>query len=539
MWIIAIILSIFLSIFSTAVMSYISMATPIGPWIASTLVLIAMLVYKVLGQKDHVSEQLALVTVAGSVGGILATAMGFSFPTLYFLDPTTFNAWMNSPIYFCSVLAAFAFVAGWFGLWIANVVEHKFIVEEKLAFPIGQLVQKMIAAQNQVRKAWELMIGFVSTAVFCVMQDGLLGLKGFIPKSIALVPATTLSLGSRFQLMIPMIPFDIWPMLWAIGFVTGHVIAVPLAVGALSKIFVVDVINRQFFPDTKSMEFVLAFCSGMVLAGALQGLLDTPAILWNAVKKMFEGNSNKSAPGFLNTIKREYVIEAALVVVCLMAFLTYFKFSFIAQIYLILFAFVCTYQMALIGGKLGLAQLGRFATFVMVPAMFIFNLNSVQIVLISTFVELCGGVATDILFGRKIGSLAHISHRRLRSFQYLGLVVSSLTIGVVFWLLIKQFTLGSSDLLAIRAQARQLLIGVKAFDYYILIIGLLFGFFLKVVKMNPMLVLGGLLMPLNISVGLMLGGCATLLTKHKEEWYPFWSGVFASNSVWMLLKAIL
>jgi len=520
-------------------MSYISMATPIGPWIASTLVLIAMLVYKVLRQKDHVSEQLALVTVAGSIGGILATAMGFSFPTLYFLDPILFNEWMSKPFYFCTVLAAFAFVAGWFGLWIANVVEHKFIVEEKLAFPIGQLVQKMIAAQNQVRKAWELMIGFVGTGVFCILQDGIFGLKGFIPKSIALIPATTLPIGSRFQLMIPMIPFDIWPMLWAIGFVTGHVIAVPLAVGALSKIFVVDVINRQFFPDTKSIEFVLAFCSGMVLAGALQGLLDTPAILWNAIKKMTEGNANKSTPGFLQSIKREYLIEAVLVVLCLVAFFTYFNFSLIAQLYLILFAFVCTYQMALIGGKLGLAQLGRFATFVMVPAMFLFNLNSVQIVLISTFVELCGGVATDILFGRKIGSLAHISHRRLRSFQYLGLVVSSITIGVVFWLLIKQFTLGSPDLLAIRAQARQLLIGVKAFDYYILIIGLLFGFLLKVVKMNPMLVLGGLLMPLNISVGLMLGGCATLLTKAKEEWYPFWSGVFASNSVWMLLKAIV
>jgi len=127
----------------------------------------------------------------------------------------------------------------------------------------------------------------------------------------------------------------------------------------------------------------------------------------------------------------------------------------------------------------------------------------------------------------------------MKNFQYLGLVVSSLTVGVVFWLLINHFTLGSSDLFAQRSQARQLLINVKNFDLYVLVVGFVFGYFLKKVRMSPMLVLGGLLMPLNISLGLIIGGLCTLFTKSKEEWYPFWSGVFASNSVWMLIKAVI
>ena len=92
MLIITIIVSIALSLFSTVVMSYISMATPIGPWIAPTLVLLATILFKVFLRNSTYSQNIALATAAGSVGGILATAFGFSFPTLYFLDPTLFNS---------------------------------------------------------------------------------------------------------------------------------------------------------------------------------------------------------------------------------------------------------------------------------------------------------------------------------------------------------------------------------------------------------------------------------------------------------------
>jgi len=275
----------------------------------------------------------------------------------------------------------------------------------------------------------------------------------------------------------------------------------------------------------------------------LQGLIDTPKALWKVLKNMFGSRaqvaSEQRSLRALLRKNREYIVEALGMLSALVAFLTYFEFSVLMQIYLIVFSYVCTYQMVLIGGKIGLAQLGRFATFVMVPAMFIFNLSVVQVVIISTFVEICGGVATDTLFGRKIAHMANIERKKMQRYQYLGLLISAFSIGVIFWLLINHFGLGTTDLFAGRAQARKLLIEVKSFDYYILIIGLVFGFILKVIKLNPMLVLGGLLMPLNISVGLIVGGLCTLLVRDKQEWYPFWSGIFAANSVWMLVKAVL
>lgn len=530
---IAILFSIFFSIFSTVVMSYISMATPIGPWISPTIAMLTMLILKLFAAQNV--QRVGLITTAGSIGGILATGMGFSFPTLYFVDPILFNQWLAAPLYFVSILAALSLTAGGFGLWLANILEHRFIVDQNLAFPVGQLVYKMIAIEHQIKKTWGLVIGFVGTLLFCIAQDGLLAVKGFIPKSLTLLPKITFN-----ALIIPAIRFDIFPMMWAIGFVTGHVVAVPLLVGALTKICLIDPINHIYFPALSSIEFILAFCSGMVISGTLMSFINAPKLMYRAINKIIKnGMSNFSNVNAYTGMSSLYVAQFAVVLIALVSFLTYLGLSFFAQLYVIIFTAMCTYEIIDQAGKIGLARLGMFATFVMVPGMLLFKLTMIQIVFIAAFVEICGGVAVDVLFGRKLAHCAGISSKKMERYQWLGLFVSSLTVGLVFLVLINHFGLGSSELFALKAQNRQLLINAQNFNLYVLAFGFIFGFLLKELKVNPSLVLGGILMPINISIGLIVGGLCALFTKDREQWYPFWSGVFASNSIWMLIRAII
>jgi len=124
-------------------------------------------------------------------------------------------------------------------------------------------------------------------------------------------------------------------------------------------------------------------------------------------------------------------------------------------------------------------------------------------------------------------------------YQYLVLVISSVTAGVVFWLLINHLHLGSPALFAQKAQSRKLLIYAQHFDWYVLLIGAVFGFVLDKLRVNSMLVLGGLLMPLNMSISLVFGGFLTMLVKKRQDWEPFWSGVFTANSIWMIVKALI
>ena len=528
---VAIIISIALSVFSTTVMSYVSLATPIGPWIAPTLVFIALLISQ--GFVRINSRFMACVVSAGSVGGILATACAFSFPTIYFLDSSLFNTWMDSPLFFCGILGCFSFLAGMFGILIADIAEKSLIDVQQLAFPVGQLVYKMIITQDQIRKAYELMIGFIVSALFSFLQGGMFLTRAFIPKSVILLPTSQFLIFSIPRIVINL---DIAPMIWAIGFVTGHVIALPLAVGACAHIMILNPMHKLLFSYVSSMEFTLAFCSGIVLFITAMSVLALPAQIMNGLKKGVKRTiCNKN---IFDLLCISHIACALIVITALVTFLSYFKFPWYAQLYLIICTAITTYQIMAIAGKIGLALLGRFATFVMVPAMLLFNLNHVQVVFIATFVEMAGGVAADVLFGRKLAQLSDISRVTMRKYQLLGLVVASVTIGAVFWLLINHFGLGSPELFAYRAQSRQLLIQTQHFNYIVLVLGALFGFCLQHIQLNPMLVLGGLLMPLDITLGLVAGGMLAMLSKDKESWYPFWSGIFASSSLCMLLRAL-
>lgn len=520
-----------LGAFSTAVMAYISMATPIGPWIAPTLVLCALAIFSCTSQTPQELEQsLVYTTVAASIGGILATACGFTLPTLYFLDPVLFNAWLSRPYYFMGTCSLIVFVAGWYGLWIANITDHMFIQERNLPFPIGQMMYKMIVVQRKLKKAIELYVGFVATLLFCVFQDGIAIIQGFIPKKILLC-----SSACYYGITVPAIQLYVWPMLWAIGFVTGPIIIQPLLIGSLSKICIVHPLQGIFFPDIAVADFILAFCSGMVVAGTLEAFM--PHRICRMIKiRSCNGTSYMQQ---IIGIDRRFLYEGCFLFLVLMSVLYYLGFTLLSQLYLLLFTFIAVYQVISIAGEIGLAQLGRFATFVLMPALFLFNLDAVQITVLSLFVEASSGVAVDILFGRKLIQLSGVSKERAIYYQYFGLVVGSITVGTVFWALMHYLQLGSPELFAQRSQARALLLTVKQFNYTIVIVGAFYGLLLKQVKLSPMLVLGGLLMPLDISLGLVVGGLLHMITRRADDWIPFWSGAFAANSMWMLVKSIM
>lgn len=521
--------ALFLSCFSTSVICYVALATPLGPWMGPTLALFSIIVFAPFCRSQ---KEMVLAVCAGSIGGIAATALSFSFPTFYFLNPEGFSILIGNPLYFFITVAGVVFSGGYYGIYCAKRVRHHFLEEKKLAFPIGQLVYKIINAQHHTNKTKQLIVGVTTSVGYALLQFKQFGLA-LIPTKVTVWKQFTIK-----YITVPGLRFDltIAPLFISIGFIAGHAITIPLLIGALSRMFVADPVRCFCFKNIPSSDFLFAFCAGIVLSGVVVGVTTSLSKMVLAVQKwLYKRKQIKGDYEWKQAITPKRVMLVAII----SSFLSWAQFSLLAQIYIIGATAIAAYQIAHIAGKIGLALLGRFATFILIPGLLFFGFDALQIAIVSAFVELCGGVASEALFGYKTAQLAGVNHKEVYWYQLFGLAISSCVAAGVFYFLVIHFGLGSEQLFAQRGQARALLVQATSFNYYVLVLGVFFGILLKRLKFSPMLVLGGFLMPLSSTFLLSLGGFISWFVKSKEEYDPLCSGIYAANALTILVQLVL
>ena len=541
--ILRIVIACFLSFLATASMSYITLAAPIGPWIEMTLVLCSMLIFACI--KRYISVQLykesvGLTTIAGGIGGILATGMAFSFPTIYFAQPDLFRIWIECPLFFMSIVSCLALLAGAFGFFVAFLTQDYLLKQQQLSFPIGELVYKTIGAQGQLSRARELIIGFIATLIGLYTHAR----AGIFPARLTLTASRTWGI---FSVPSVALTLDQLPLYIAVGFVTGHVIALPLIAGLIAKIAFIEplyyIIMRYTSTTVTITDFTLAFSSGLVLYGALSSF----SALFKRVYKLYVVKKTVYIPSFLSGLPVNIyslpvdligIVSLLVLAGSLVLFFSFFGFSFLAQLFIILGTSICVYQLLVLAGRIGIAPLGRFATFIMVPGIVLFGFTPVQATLVSAFVEIAGGVASDVLCGQKLALLSSIEQKRALRYQLLGLIVSSCLIGLLFWLLLSYGGIGpTGQFAASKAASRALLITVKQFHTGALFAGIIGGVLISFTHLNSALMLGGILMAPEYILALSIGGILTYIVQDRERYYPFWSGVFTAHSLWMIIKA--
>jgi uncharacterized oligopeptide transporter (OPT) family protein len=533
----------FFAILATAILSYISIATMVGPWIAPAIVLVSsafLRLRKKQKSRGETDKELALIQTIGSVGGIVGMALGFSLPTLYFLNPELFNNLLKTPFYFCSIITFVCVAAGGFGIWLARCFAYRFIETKQLSFPVSQLIYRIITAQTHEKQTKSTFWGFGLSFVVGFLRDGLFRFEGILLKSYEILPTIF-----KNELSI-----SLSPMLWAIGFIVGIKNIFPLFIGMLSKYFILYPINKHaeflpfsFFSPFSFDVFVTAFCSGLVLSELVFHLVKISKKIvccssqsWHEFSSMLRAAvSTKKYFLFLKNISLELIIALLLS----SGFLFYFKFTFVSQLLLMTLIVIATYQIGYLGGQIGLVTFGRFATFVMIPMMLLFKLDFVQVTFLCVFFNVCAGVASDLLFDYKVGQLCEIDFKVIRKYQWIGLIVASLCVGFFLWILFTNFQLGSSELFAQRGRDRALLIQSLNFDFRVVFIGVVYGLFLKKFKISPTMVFGGILMPSNLSIALLLGAILSAFVKDPEEKIPFCSGIFAGESIWVIGTVLL
>ena len=511
------------SCFSSATLSYIALTTQMGPWVGPTLALIALGVCRPFAKT---AQDYLLPVFAGSLGGIIATAVSFSFPTLYFLDKKIFDDLLLQPAYFVGLLiVTICFVGGLVLIGVLLCKDH-LLKKEGLSFPIGQLEQSLIVSCDDTNQVKQLVAGGCIAFVYSVAQ------QFFSWTKMVLSQAYTWKC-----IALPAIVLDgvLLPMYVAIGFSAGTLIAIPLMIGIALKIVVAGPLHALCFSSLSTNDFLFALSSGIVLSGAFSGMFSLFFYAWTFVVDVFK-NREMLKTSDTKMIRNVMPIVGMGIIGCFL--LHVLHFSWLASVYLLIFSLFAAYQIVVIAGKIGLALLGRFATYVLVPGALLFGYNALQITFVALFVELCGGIATDLMFSFKAAQLAEISRKKVIGFQLFGLVVGACATAVTFYCLVTHFQLGSEQLFALRGLNRALLMQVVSFDYYAIACGSVLGYSLKLCKINPVFVLSGFLMAPSLSLMLIAGGMIARMVTKSTRFEPFFAGIYSVNALMVLMRIL-
>jgi hypothetical protein len=537
------------TIFAIIVLAYVSMATAIGPWISPAIILLTKFILELRGKSENsenVEKTALLVQISGALGGIIAVSVGFTLPTLFFLEKEAFAAAIASPLQFCLILGAVTISAGSLGTWLARVFGPRLLENESFKFPVSRLISQTAKAKDGKEKT--LFKGLFSSWGIIIARDGLkLGSVLKIPallskKSFFLMPT---KIGALF-------PIAIAPTMWAMGFTAGMTIALPLAFGMISKYLVLYPLNHHaqllgssLFPVAKELSFTSAFCSGMLLYEFVVGIF-----------KMVKG-SVKQQSTFLEKIKERYQLTLSMfsgeekedsflekiepwAAITLSTLLLFFmKFSNTSILFLIVASAAAAHSISYFGARTGLIPLGRFITlFCMIPMLLMFSPSPLQIVWLSVFSAIAMAAASNLIFQYKVGDLNQIDRKTIHKHQWIGLFLTSIIIGACFWLLLSNLQIGSEELFCQRGRTRALLVQSLNFDPIILLLGGIFGWMVKQLKLSPTMVFGGILMQNSLTIGLLIGALIAKITPNQEDVQPFWSGIFSGESIWIMLTLL-
>jgi hypothetical protein len=487
-----IVLNTFLIMLSTATLLYISLATGLGPWIAPILAVL-------VGGMMRDTRRALLLTISASLGGAVATGIGFSITTIFFLDPALWQQWMESPVSFCGVLCGAVLVAGGWGLYAARHTREN-LISQNPSFPVPQVVCEAVHSSRTGIHVRLLSMG----AALAAGVDGIRDIYG--------------GSGSVY----------IAPLGWAAGFLAGPGVIIPLLLGMTSKYLVVQPLvawgKYSQWLAVPERDALYAVCSGLLVSGLLAGAWQQRASVagrigdwarWShylhvlETNRMMLGGMGLSVCGLC--VVGGMPVYGALLAVVVIALLIESLLQFAA--------------------KTGLAPYGRYMTLAMLPVMCVPGVTLVQAALVCVMVGIVGSVAVDGMHAVVIGQREFLDGKSILRAQLIGLGIAASIVGVLLWFFCSHFSLGVAPLIAHRGLSRALIMQTFQYQSVFVCIGLLLGAFFYAGGISPALVCGGLIMPSTLVCALAVGA-GMRLVQGAGTGTIFWSGVLMGDVLW-------
>lgn len=507
--------SCFLSFVSTCIMSYLALGVEITFWVAPifSLIVVATLLQF---QRDKLAQESAVMLLAaGSVGGMIGMAVGFSWPTFYFLHKNIFLHWMASPLIFSIMVGLLVIVAGGLAFAIAMITKSYFLQDRDMRFPTAQVVYRMIY-QDQRSNRFVMMLKGVAASFAWSAIALLLRVRLY---SALLVQAHTV------------------PTLLGMGFVAGHTVTVPLFLGMVLRLLILYGVKGWLFKSMVDEDFVLTFALGMLCSLIVISLCRLIMHLYSVFYKKIK-NVNDS---FVVSVVR---YRSGLILYGMMMLFSYivlhhWNIGPLPFVYIIIAISIACVIVASIFGEVGVLDLPSFGSFIAIPAGYLFSISKESNLIVFVFGTVCVGLLINILFSWKIADLAKISFNRLLKFQMLGFAVAVASIGLIIWWYAYRLKLGGSPLFSEQALLQEEFITLSGYDHKIFLCGFVSAAMLYFFISDMSIVIAGCMMQISIVAWIVTAGALSYFIKNREQYYPFCFGLYASHALWLFVQALL
>ncbi len=519
------IFEIILILFSCITLSYVAMAASVGPWISPAIIIASNILITKTNIFSIKKNYFSLLNQAScNLAGLVCTAIGFTLPTLFFLDRELFRNFLSNPLYFCAIISGLVIVGSMLGTASISCFGKDFLGNLRNS-PVSNLIVQAHEKSSKTNPETAIFSGIALTGVICLLRDGL-------------------KFGSKILLTpTKMLLFPIRPTMVAVGYTIGSRVITPLIIGVLCNGLLIKPLanytNAGIFSFTMSTDqssLTAAFCSGMILYEAILSLIS-----WIYKFDFYSffttlNKANRSIFSKVMTLAKSRILPATIVSIVTLIII---GFSPIQAIFVSIGSIIASVEISRFVLGYGLAPFGRFASFLMFPAIAIFPLGGLQTTLLCVFVSIACAAAANLTIQNGVAKITQIDSKELKMHHWLGIFVCALSVGIIFWVLCTNLNLGTSELFAQRGRMRAILINTPSFNRWFMLLGGLFGFIMQRLKLQITMVFGGLMMPKDLTFGLICGAILRKFFDKKESVENFWTGAFIGESLIITLTLII
>ncbi|WP_297282122.1 OPT family oligopeptide transporter [uncultured Anaerococcus sp.] len=518
----AVVLGMLIAIVFGAANAYLGLRVGLTISASIPAAVISMGLVRIVLKRDSILEN-NLVQTIGSAGESLAAGAIFTLPAAFLWEAE----WGDSHYISYINILLLTLIGGILGVIFMIPLRRALIVKEDgvLPYPEGRACAEVLKSGEE--GGADASIVFKGLGLSSLYKFVANGLKVF-PEGVSYEISTKHFAGTA-------VGFDALPALMGVGYIVGPKISSIMLSGGVLAWFVLMPLLHGFgsaeiaslAPEDLWSNYIRYIGAGAVATGGIISLIKSLPMIVKSFKDSVNDLKNKDNSSSKDRLDTDISLKVSIILVIISVILIFLMPStpvnIIGAIIIVVFGFffatVSSRMVGIIGSSnnpvsgMSIATL-LIATLILKATGLVGHDGMIAAISIGTIICVIAAMAGDCSQDLKTGYIVGASPKYQQIGEILGVITSSLVIGGILWILNESMGFGSKELPAPQAVLMKIIVeGVMSgnLPWNLVFVGSAIAIMIDLLGINVLPFAIGLYLPLNTTLGVMIGGVVRLV----------------------------